>query len=433
MRRVLHIPALSRALQAQPALSVRSIHNTAACGSFLSRVQSALVQARPGSKRRSGGKEPGVADRRRSTTGDGGKDVRRDRAAQDRRVQPVAGLRGLDGGVLSAQESLGLPRVFPKIEQPADAEVARFVLIGTANAGKSTLVNQLVEEDVSIVSPNPHTTRTRVSGGLTRGNKQLVLIDTPGVVSRAAINRVARGVVKSPWLALAGADCIVFLLDGSRLCRKSTVTEEYLFDHICKVTKVPALLVVNKIDVVDEMDRVLGRIRGFMEQYGNVIGEPIFISALGNVGVDTLRAAMMERTKPGMWEFPANVKTDMSDLRRVEELIRSEWYSRLEGYMPYVVRQRNAGWKEGEPEAGDALSRLTQAELGGAGPRRSLQISQELIVSSANEAKILLGAKGERIREMASSASRRISRALDRSVRVHLQVVIDKSKRPAPE
>ncbi|ORX63626.1 hypothetical protein DL89DRAFT_298244, partial [Linderina pennispora] len=148
-------------------------------------------------------------------------------------------------------------------------------------------------------------------------------------------------------------------------------------------------------------DKLGEKVREYMAQYSHFVAGPVFISALG----DTNHQA-------GDWLVPADVSSDMSDLMRVEELIRAEWFARLEGHLPYVVKQRNVGWEEvpippkyvageGEPAAVE---------------RKALVISQELVVSSKGEAKILTGAGGSVILGISRSANVNISKALGRPI-----------------
>ncbi|KAJ2889705.1 hypothetical protein GGI21_006463, partial [Coemansia aciculifera] len=217
-----------------------------------------------------------------------------------------------------------MPKVFGEIEQPENAEVAKFVVIGAANSGKSTLVNRLTGAQVSIVSERPQTTRARIMAATTVGHKQLVFLDTPGIVNRNALRRVSRGVVTSPWLTLAEADVVILMLDAFKLTEKSDVVERYLFAQLEKNSTTPAILVINKLDLVQNQDKLAEKIREYAAKYPYVVEGPLFISALGNTNVDELKSLLLARTKPGKWVVPAHVSNDMSDLLRVEELIRAE-------------------------------------------------------------------------------------------------------------
>ncbi|KAJ2790719.1 hypothetical protein H4R20_006968, partial [Coemansia guatemalensis] len=386
----------------------------------------------------------------------------------------------------AADAMLRMPKTFGRIEQPEDAEVAKIVIVGAANAGKSTLINRLVGDEVTIVSARPQTTRTRIMASLTMGRRQLLFLDTPGIVSRKALRRVERGVVTSPWRTLSEADCIVLLLDAYKLTQKTDEVEKYLFAELPKATNIPALLVINKIDQIEDQAEDQAKLlelgRKYKGLYKGIVGEPMYISAMANIGVDELRLQLLASTRPGNWEFPADVKSDLSDLTRVEDLIRAEWFARLTGYMPYAVRQRNVGWKyveapvakpleETAPEPRVAVSEGEAAEVENGAVtaeivakvdaeiksetvaesksevgsdigikqdmpirRRKpkwpmLDIKQELLVSSGGEAKILLGKKGALLKEIAFAANRTISKALGCRVRLHLQVVIVEDRR----
>ncbi|KAJ2618093.1 hypothetical protein H4S08_000017 [Coemansia sp. RSA 1365] len=471
--------------RAQPVILARAMHASAPRDTILSQIQHALTQARP--------KRASPSERIKQATADvadqqrGSPEINNRQESQTKKQMQGQGANQAEQVLLPQEDCaagamLRMPKTFGQIEQPEDAEVAKIVLVGAANAGKSTLINRLVGDDVTIVSARPQTTRTRIMASLTMGRRQLLFLDTPGIVSRKALRRVERGVVTSPWRTLSEADCAVLLLDAYKLTQKTDEVEKYLFAELPKTTNIPALLVVNKIDQVEDQPKLLETVRKYQAMYKGIVGEPMYISALGNVGVDELRLQLLASTRPGNWEFPANVKSDLSDLTRVEDLIRAEWFARLTGYMPYVVRQRNVGWKyvaapvakpieslvpetgaagfegkvveieygaakaETEPKAdaetkaelvtessakvGSEIDKKQDIPLRSKRPRRPmLDIKQELLVSSGGEAKILLGAKGALLKEIALAANRTISKALGCRVRLHLQVVVVEDRR----
>ncbi|KAJ2710013.1 hypothetical protein H4R19_003961 [Coemansia spiralis] len=415
------------ALSAPHIRASRSVHSTASVASVLGRVRRVLEQARPDiaavpSAGRAPAQEQRLAQgRKRAQPLTPEQQQARAEARAVARARALAQTEKVRARIQEecrpAAPILAMPKSFGAIEQPTDAEVARVVLLGTANVGKSTLVNQLVGASVTIVSPRPQTTRTRIMAATTVGSKQLVFLDTPGVVSREALRRVSRSVVTAPWTTLPEADCAVLLLDGYRVVNKTCKAEDYLLRHLANVGSAlpPLLLAVNKIDLVEDHATLLDRVREFQARCPTIIGEPLLISARDNIGVDDLRALLLARTHSGRWALPGNVASDMSDLTRVEELIRAEWFARLSGFRPYMVRQRNVGWEE--------------TKRGTAGPHAALVVKQELVVSSDDEAVTLVGTNGNIVRDMAQAASRAIAAALGRPVRVHLQVVVEKDTR----
>ncbi|KAJ1765175.1 hypothetical protein GGH19_003984 [Coemansia sp. RSA 1807] len=366
-----------------------------------------------------------------------------------------------------ADAMLRMPKVFGKFPQPDDAEVAKIVLIGAANAGKSTLVNRLTGAEVSIVSRQPQTTRTRIMASSTVGNKQLVFLDTPGIVSRAGLRRIARGTVTAPWLTLAEASFAVLMLDAYKITEKATFVEDGLFDHFSRAKTIPAFLVVNKVDLITDQEKLRSRVKHYYDQYPKIVGEPIYISAMNNVGIDDLKTKLLGLTKKGDWEVPAHVTSDMSDLTRVEEIIRAEWFELMDSYMPYVITQRNVCWEESnvlytknalfkkngpdEPvhtreteESIDAVTQYTEGKQVRIIPksdsstlelherplmRQVLIIKQEMIVPSGGQAKIVIGSGGEHIKTIMRNAAIKISKALRRHVRLNIQVVVEKDRR----
>ncbi|KAJ2720145.1 hypothetical protein GGI07_004789 [Coemansia sp. Benny D115] len=439
----------------------RQIHATAAACSVLEKIKKALADARPqapaaepstntAAAAASPAASPaGVADQQpRAKQGARGPETRRKAAERQQRenkqrriaarsqaqVQAHAQATGslLEGAdYRPADAELAMPRVFGQIDQPSDARVAKCVLFGAANAGKSTLVNRLTGADVSIVSERPQTTRTRIMASKTVGSRQLVILDTPGVVSRKALRRVARTVVTSSWLTLGEADVVVLLLDAFKLLHKTDEVERYLFAQLRANVTTPAVLVVNKIDAVEDHELLRTRVAEYAERYPHIVGEPLYMSALNNVNVDTLRDLLLDRAEPGDWLVPADVTNDLSDVVRVEELIRAEWFARLSGYLPYIVRQRNVAWQTvdlplGRAVRGEGLGLGLGHDPSSVPTHRVLSISQELVVDTPGAAKILIGASGEVIDGIRRAANARIVEALGRPVRLHVRVVVEK-------
>lgn len=150
-----------------------------------------------------------------------------------------------------ADMSVRLPKVIRDFEQPAHPEIAHIAIVGSPNAGKSTLVNDLVKSNVSIVSVRPHTTRGRIKAVLTQSDKQIVFYDTPGVVPEKNISRLSRELVTASWKAIEDANHLLLVMDCNKLLAHTLVTEEYIFQRLEKLeNKIPATLVFNKVPLV---------------------------------------------------------------------------------------------------------------------------------------------------------------------------------------
>ncbi|KAJ2080144.1 hypothetical protein GGI16_007656, partial [Coemansia sp. S142-1] len=208
----------------------------------------------------------------------------------------------------------------------------------------------------------------------------------------------------------------------------------YLFAQLEKNSTIPAIFVVNKIDLVQDQEKLAEKIKEYMAKYPFIVNGPLFISALGNTNVDELKALLLSKTKPGDWVVPAHASSDMSDMLRVEELIRVQWFTQLTGYLPYVVRQRNVGWEEvsvpqppmtiyTDATSDDGNSAVLQSHVE-TRSTKELIIKQELIVTSAGEAKILLGKSGSKIKDIGRDAANNIAKALGIPTRLHLQGLV---------
>ncbi|KAG0335387.1 Era Like 12S Mitochondrial RRNA Chaperone 1 [Podila humilis] len=308
-----------------------------------------------------------------------------------------------------ADMSVRLPKVIRDFPQPDNPEVAHIALIGSPNAGKSTLVNDLVQSNVSIVSVRPHTTRGRIRAVLTSSPKQIIFYDTPGVVPEKNISRLNRELVTASWKAIEDApDHLLVVMDCHKLLKHRLVTEDYIFKRLQELQiNIPATLIFNKMDMVSGNE---ARIQEFAEEYYRQY--PYFIKTIYTtakpypkpVGIQELRSHLLTLAKPGRgpWIYPASQKSDQSDLARVEDLIRSELYGLLK--LPYNIVQKNVGWTELEDNV--------------------LRIDQNLMVDRPGMKKIIVGTNGAVIRDLTLKARQLIGSALQRRVMLNLQVKV---------
>ncbi|GAA5795034.1 hypothetical protein HPULCUR_000385 [Helicostylum pulchrum] len=230
--------------------------------------------------------------------------------------------------------------------QPENPHLIKVAVIGAANAGKSTLVNKIVGEEVSGVSPKAHTTRERILAVLTQDNYQVVFLDTPGVIpdhNHAKMNRVLS---TSSWRALDEADYVLVVVDAQRSIQpKARVTEDFLLKRLSDL-EIPATLIFNKMDLIEEDREILKEVE---ERY--TTGYPHFkktlhISAVYEEGLTEVKEILFEESKAKDWMYPVEQKTEMADLKRVEEMIRIQFFKRLHQYIPYMLKQENVGWTE---------------------------------------------------------------------------------------
>jgi GTP-binding protein Era len=229
----------------------------------------------------------------------------------------------------------------------AESEVAArsgyVALIGRPNVGKSTLLNRLVGEKLSIVSQRPHTTRQRVLGVLNHGVSQAVFIDTPGH-TRQAKRALQRVMIRTYQQAVDDADLVLLLVDARRISNE----DQQLIEFLARSSK-PALLVLNKIDLLDSRESLLPRLESLKELPFRAF---VPVSAERGDNLKSLVDAIVENLPAGTALFPLDYKTD-KDLRfRSAETVREKLFESLREEIPYGLtveievldRQEDGRW-----------------------------------------------------------------------------------------
>ncbi|KAI7899428.1 GTP-binding protein Era [Cokeromyces recurvatus] len=291
----------------------------------------------------------------------------------------------------------------PKIiVQPNNPHLLKVALIGPANAGKSTLVNKLIGEEISGVSQKAHTTRERVVGILTENDYQVVFLDTPGVIPDRNHAKMNRTLATSSWRSLDEADHILVVVDAQRsLQPQARKVEEFILKQLQNV-HIPATLIFNKMDLINEDNELLKEVKDRYNSGYSHFKRTLDITAINNEGIETIKNILFEESPAKPWIFPADQKTEMSDLKRVEEIIRIELFKRLHQYLPYMLKQENAGWtvlKDG-----------------------TLRIDQHVYVERDSQQKIVIGQNGRIIDTVIEKARKQISQAFNRPIKLFIQV-----------
>ena len=249
----------------------------------------------------------------------------------------------------SANGSATSGHAFPNAE---DQKLLKVAIIGEVNSGKSTLSNKLVGEKICAVTEVPHTTRQQTVGVFCEGNSQIVLLDTPGIVtfSEARKLKMSRQHMTAPENALLEADLIAVLHDVAFKKRRNRIHEEVL-----KVLEthqsIPSILVLNKVDTLKHKTELLGlaalltedRERdqwGYKEVGGWSKFDNVFmISARSGDGVQDLRDYFSARAKLSEWIYPVGIHTDQPLDDRIKEVFREIFLSLYEHEIPWQINQ----------------------------------------------------------------------------------------------
>ncbi|QDY98920.1 GTPase Era [Nitratireductor mangrovi] len=268
-------------------------------------------------------------------------------------------------------------------------------LIGAPNAGKSTLVNQLVGTKVSIVSHKVQTTRAIVRGIAVHGNAQIVFVDTPGIFSPR--RRLDRAMVTTAWGGARDADIVVVLIDAERGISGDA---EALLDRLGDIRQ-PMLLVLNKIDRV-KRETLLALAATANEKAG--FEETFMISALTGSGCADLLDHLAKRLPEGPWYYPEDQISDLPMRQLAAEITREKLYLRLHQELPYSSHVETEKWEEK--------------------PDGSVRIEQVIYVERDSQKKIVLGAKGETIKAIGSASRKEIAEVLEQKVHLFLFVKV---------
>ena len=204
-------------------------------------------------------------------------------------------------------------------------------IVGRPNTGKSTLLNALIGERVSIVSAKPHTTRHRILGVLNRPSRQTIFVDTPGL-QRASRGRrghaLRRVMARTIHQAIADADIVLMMVDAKHV----TVEDRRLAERLEERAD-DTVLVLNKIDKIQLRSALLPLLRDLSDDYGFSAYVPV--SATRGTNLDRLVEIISERLPPGPALFPPDAVTDRGERFRIAEFIREKLLSALHQEIPY--------------------------------------------------------------------------------------------------
>jgi GTP-binding protein Era len=202
-------------------------------------------------------------------------------------------------------------------------------IIGRPNVGKSTLLNRIVGQKISITSPRPQTTRHRILGIKSDVDSQVIYVDTPGLHphGRRALNRYLN---RAASAALRDVDVLVFLVAGTRWTHEDQAVLTQL-----RGVAAPVILAVNKIDKVTRKKDLLPHIEFMSGLYD--FRHVVLISALRSEGMERLECLVRELLPSGTPLFPAEQVTDRSERFLAAELVREKLTRRLDKELPYAL------------------------------------------------------------------------------------------------
>jgi len=268
-------------------------------------------------------------------------------------------------------------------------------IVGRPNVGKSTLLNHILGQKISITSRKPQTTRNNVVGIKTEGSVQIMFVDTPGMHlgQQKAINRYMNRAANT---AMKDVDVVVFVVDKMIWTEEDEAVAEKLQHASC-----PIILAVNKVDQIDDKEVLLPHLELLSKKLK--VAEIIPLSALRNTNLDRLEQLIVDRIPEGMHMYPDDQITDRSSRFMAAEIVREKITRQLGDELPYEMAVEIEEFKQ-------------EGNL--------LNISALILVERDGQKRILIGDKGERIKLIGTEARKDMEKLFDMKIMLKLWVKV---------
>ncbi|WP_339781892.1 GTPase Era [uncultured Marinobacter sp.] len=276
-----------------------------------------------------------------------------------------------------------------------DSRCGFVAIVGRPNVGKSTLLNHILGQKLSITSRKPQTTRHKVLGIKTVGPVQAIYVDTPGmhVEEPRALNRYMN---KAATSALSGVDVVVFVVDQLAW----TTADEMVLEKLSKL-ECPVILAVNKVDRIEKRENLLPHLD--MLSRKRDFSEIIPMSALKETNLEPLEEAVGRFLPESVHFYPDDQITDRSERFMASEMVREKITRQLGAELPYSVAVEIEEFKR---------------------DGKTLHISALILVEREGQKKIMIGDKGDRLRSIGQDARADMERMFDSKVMLRLWVKV---------
>lgn len=281
-------------------------------------------------------------------------------------------------------------------EQEPKTYCGFIAIVGRPNVGKSTLLNKILGQKISITSRKAQTTRHRIVGIHTEGPYQAVYVDTPGlhIEEKRAINRLMNRAASS---AIGDVDLIIFVVEGT----KWTDDDEMVLNKLRKA-KAPVVLAINKTDNIKNKEELLPHITELAQKFD--FKDILPISAQRGNNVHVLQKIVRESLRAGVHHFPEEYVTDRSQRFMASEIIREKLMRYTGEELPYSVTVEIERFKLNE--------------------RGVYEINGLILVEREGQKKMVIGAKGQKIKTIGTEARADMENLFDNKVHLELWVKV---------
>ncbi len=272
-------------------------------------------------------------------------------------------------------------------------------LIGRPNVGKSTFLNGVLKQKISIISPKPQTTRNCIQGIYTTDSEQIIFIDTPGI--HKPLHKLGNFMNDESLSTFDNVDLIMFIIDG---CSEFGTGDLFIINEL-KKTQTPVFLVVNKIDLIKDKEKLMKNIISYTSNYD--FEEVYYISALNGNNVEKLLSGIINKLEEGPMYFPKDQVCDHPENFIISEIIREKVLYLTKEEVPHsvavVIEYKDIN--EENPNLTD--------------------INAVIVVERQSQKKIIIGKKGQMIKEIGSLARKEIAMIIGTKVYLELFVRVE--------
>jgi GTPase len=272
-------------------------------------------------------------------------------------------------------------------------------LIGRPNAGKSTLVNQIMRDKISIVSDKAQTTRNSIKAILSTEDAQIVFIDTPGI--HKPLHELGKQLNKTAVAAMDGVDLVYFLLDATKPFGQG---DQFVLDLI-KRENIPIFLIFNKIDLLTREQMIVKLTELNQTQ---LFSEIIPVSAINNDNVETLLKVTKTYLPEGEAMYPTDVVTEYPEQFFITEIIREQILTSTSEEIPHSVAILIDSFKE---------------------DKKAILIQASILVERDSQKSIIIGKQGQKIKAIGTAAREVLEKRLQKNIYLDLIVKVEKNWR----
>ena len=272
----------------------------------------------------------------------------------------------------------------------------RISLVGRTNAGKSTLINSIVGEKISIQNKKINTTQDTIIGIRNIKESQLLFYDTPGSNFLKNLDPQSKKLKKNLWNGIDESDLILYLIDAS------SINTKFLFEQLEKIneTKKKIIVAFNKTDLILNK-KLLPIITKISNQFK--VESFFTISAKKNIGIDDILKFLKKYTYPGKWEYLNDEITNKDDKFFLSELLRETLLTYLHKEIPYNISIRTTNFKE-----------LSKSDI---------KIKQKILINEKRYKKIILGKKGSMIKKIREECQKKIKSVFKKKIHLYIELI----------